>query len=878
MIFGSEYNKVSVRNLIKALAILVVGIILTLYVTIYTKRSVELNLEKDYIEVCKELNVKVFTRLQSQAEVLRAGSAFIEASDSVSRKEWKKFYEVSKIQKDLPGIQGFGYSMIIFKNELHQHIKTIKNSGFPEYTVKPAGDRPFYTSIIFLEPFEGRNLRAFGYDMYSEPIRRKAMELARDSDIVSLSGKVLLVQETNKDVQAGTLMYVPVFKKDMAINTVEQRRTAIKGWVYSPHRMNDLMKGILGKWDFKVDGRIHLQIYEDSISNNNLLFDTQSEDTINHTDLSSRELLLPVNFNGTKWLLSFTQSKGGNIYFYNKILVVFISGIIISVLLFFLILSLLSTNQRAENIAEELTSELNQSKEGFKLLLNSAAEAIYGIDMNGNCTFTNVACIKMLGYQTFEQLQGKNMHDLIHHSYADGSAMNVKDCLIFKAFKEEIGSHVIDEVLWKADGTSFPCEYWSYPLFIHGEIKGAVVTFIDITERKKTEEKLKEAVFEAKKANLEKSEFLSRMSHELRTPMNSIIGFSQLLNMGELNPKQKISVNHILNSSTHLLSLINEVLDISGIEAGKTAFNYEPIKLKSIINEMIEIVMPHAESLELNINFIESSDMHLYVSSDRLRLKQILLNLLNNAIKYNIENGKVIIKTEKLQPNIDNKTYNRISITNSGLGISTKEITKLFNPFERLGNNDSRIEGTGLGLSIVKKLVEAMGGNIGVESVPGEETTFWFEFISLEEVNTEEKTEDNLSDAIINTNYKGTILYIEDNIASFELVEEILLSERSKVKLLTDSLGVHTVQLALKCSPDLILLDLDLPDIHGSEVLKQLQENNRTKDIPVVILSADAMPKQIKEMMNAGAKNYLTKPLDLITFLNEIDKWVKRSD
>ncbi len=875
MIFGFNNKEASIRNLLKALVILIVGIVLTLYITVYTKKSVEKELEKDYVEVCKELNVKVFSRLQSQAEILRAGSAFVEASDSVSRKEWKKFYEESNIRKELPGVQGFGYSMIISKDELQQHVKTIKNSGFPDYSVRPAGDRPFYTSIIYLEPFEGRNLRAFGYDMYSEPIRRKAMELACDSDIVSLSGKVLLVQETNKDIQAGTLMYVPVFKKGMAINTVEQRRAAVKGWVYSPHRMNDLMKGILGKWDFKIDGRIHLQIYDDSISKNNLLFDTQSEDSINHKDLPSRELLLPVNFNGAKWVLSFTQPTVGNIYFYNKILVVFISGIIISVLLFFLILSLLSTKQRAEDMAEELTSELNQSKEGFKLLLNSAAEAIYGIDMNGNCTFTNVACIKMLGYQTFEQLQGKNMHDLIHHSHADGSTMNVKDCRIFKAFKEETGTHVIDEVLWKADGTSFPCEYWSYPLFIHGEIKGAVVTFIDITERIIIEEKLKEALKEAKDANLAKSEFLSRMSHELRTPMNSILGFSQLLNMGELNPKQKIGINHILNSSTHLLSLINEVLDISGIEAGKTAFSYEPVKLNKMINEMIEIIMPQAESLGLDVKFIDSPDNYLYVSSDRLRLKQILLNLLNNAIKYNIENGKVIIKTEKLQPNIDNKTYIRISITNTGIGISTKEITKLFNPFERLGNNDSRIEGTGLGLSIVKRLVEAMGGTIGVESIPGEETTFWFEFISLDEVNTEEETEDNLSDAIINTNYKGTILYIEDNIASFELVEEILLSERSNVKLLTDSLGVHTVQLALKCSPDLILLDLDLPDIHGSEVLKQLQENNRTKDIPVVILSADAMPKQIKEMMNAGAKNYLTKPLDLITFLNEIDKWVK---
>ncbi|PKP15912.1 MAG: diguanylate cyclase, partial [Bacteroidetes bacterium HGW-Bacteroidetes-22] len=231
----------SLKNAWKAFPILIVGLAITVGATYYAKIKTKEIIERDFEYICNEIKIKIDTRIRAHAQLLRSGAAFIAASDTVTQEEWKVYVNNLKLNRNLPGIQGVGYSLIIPKKQLSQHIQSFRKYGFPNYNVMPVGEREIYTSIIYLEPFSGRNLRAFGYDMYSEPIRKKAMELSRDKDFAILSGKVLLKQETEEDIQAGTLMYVPDFKKGMPTNTVEERRAAIKGWVYSPYRMSDLM-------------------------------------------------------------------------------------------------------------------------------------------------------------------------------------------------------------------------------------------------------------------------------------------------------------------------------------------------------------------------------------------------------------------------------------------------------------------------------------------------------------------------------------------------------------------------------------------------------------------------------------------------------------
>lgn len=269
------------KNDWKALVVLLLGLVLTFVAVHQTQKNAKDIANQDFESNGNDIKLKLDARLKAHALLLRSGAAFFAASDTVTQEEWKKFIESIKISRNLPGIQGVGYSLIIPKNQLKQHIKSFRKNGFPDYNVIPVGDREIYTSIIYLEPFSGRNLRAFGYDMFSEQIRRKAMEISRDSDYEMLSDKVILVQETNEDVQAGALMYVPVYRNGMQTNTVEERKAAIEGWVYSPYRMDDLTNGILGNWDFPNENRIHLEIYDnDDISDEALLYDSQNKNNV----------------------------------------------------------------------------------------------------------------------------------------------------------------------------------------------------------------------------------------------------------------------------------------------------------------------------------------------------------------------------------------------------------------------------------------------------------------------------------------------------------------------------------------------------------------------------------------------------------------------
>ena len=405
------------------------------------------------------------------------------------------------------------------------------------------------------------------------------------------------------------------------------------------------------------------------------------------------------------------------------------------------------------------------------------------------------------------------------------------------------------------------------------EYYGRFYIFEDITKRKRIEADLRKARNEAEKANLAKSEFLSRMSHELRTPMNSILGFAQLMDMGELSPKQKKGVKYILNNGRHLLSLINEVLDISGIEAGRQIMTPEPVKLVPIINEITDSIHVAANKRKISIELIDSPANSLFVLADRLRLKQVLINLLSNAIKYNNEGGLVTINTALQPTDLQGKTQLRISISDTGNGIKPEDIGKLFQAFERIGADKTETEGTGLGLVVVKKLIDAMGGKVGVESEVGTGSTFWIELPLTESHKPFHlQTTGSSSSGLPANKHGNTILYIEDNLSNIELVADILVEHRPLLHLVSSRYGKQTRTLAKEHKPGLILLDLDLPDINGIEVLEHLLADSHIKAIPVIIISADAMPVQVDKLMKAGAIDYLTKPLDVVHFLKTIDR------
>ena len=404
-----------------------------------------------------------------------------------------------------------------------------------------------------------------------------------------------------------------------------------------------------------------------------------------------------------------------------------------------------------------------------------------------------------------------------------------------------------------------------------GEVDSVIAEGRDITALKITEEALQHAKVEAERANLAKSEFLSRMSHELRTPLNAILGFGQILSRQDLTPLQRESVDYILKGGRHLLDLINEVLDIARVEAGRIELSLEAIALDDIVPEVCAMMRPLAQ--ERSIRLDENCARCGPVLADRQRLKQALINLVANAIKYNREGGQVEVACEHQRDR-----HISIAVRDTGPGISREDLEKLFTPFERLSAATSQVEGTGLGLVLSRRLVMAMGGTLTVQSTPGQGTTF---FIELPEANLLCETSAPLTQSVhlesqgpIERVYR--VLCIEDNPSNLRLMETIF-AARPDVSLLAANQGITGLDMARQQEPDLILLDLNLPDIGGAEVLARLQQSALTRQIPVVVVSADATPHQKERLLLAGASDFLLKPLDVEQFLQCIRKFLKEA-
>ena len=487
-------NKYKNKNI--AWIVLAIGLTLSAAATIYTKSSVDEIARQDFIIDSNEVRNVITNRLEEHARILQSGAALFNASDVVTRKEWHNFTQTHKVEKQLPGIQGIGFSLLIPRAELPQHIQGVQSEGFPEYNIRPEGDREVYSSIIYLEPFSDRNLRAFGYDMFQEPVRRKAMEQARDTDSAALSGKVVLVQETGKEVQAGTLMYVPVYRKGMPTDSVEGRRAAIYGWVYSPYRMNDLMQGILRGLSLHEGERIHLQVFDGTNTlHQNLLYEDHPAGDEKRRSEVRFIAQLPIDFNGHRWTLSIKQTGVGFMTEeYLKAWLVMFGGTLITLLLFILILALLSTRDEARRIAEKLTVGLRESQGQLNAMLTSVPDHMSMMDKDLNILWANDVAKRMFG----EDLVGKKCYKAYH---GRETPCEPSPCIVLKAFEDE-SMHMHETQVIDKDGKTH-CFYCTASVALRDEnANPSAVTEIsrDITERKKAEDAVR--VSESKYRNL----------------------------------------------------------------------------------------------------------------------------------------------------------------------------------------------------------------------------------------------------------------------------------------------------------------------------------------------------------------------------------------
>jgi PAS domain S-box-containing protein len=411
------------------------------------------------------------------------------------------------------------------------------------------------------------------------------------------------------------------------------------------------------------------------------------------------------------------------------------------------------------------------------------------------------------------------------------------------------------------------------------KLQGVFAAARDVTERKRFERtqqennvELERAKAAAEKANLAKSDFLSSMSHELRSPLNAILGFAQLINSDSPppTPSQTASIDQILHAGWYLLELINEILDLAQIESGKLALSLEPTSLEEVMCECRAMIEPQGQRRGIKMTF-PRFDIPCVVDADRTRLKQVLINLLSNAIKYNQANGTVVVDCDCATSDPERV---RISVKDTGAGLPPDMLMQLFQPFNRLGRETGAEEGTGIGLVMSKRLVELMGGAIGVKSTVGLGSVFWFDLNpAVAPRLTIGRAE---SEAIEQAQVKHgaplrTLLYVEDNPANLMLIEQ-LIARRPDMRLLSARDGNLGIQLARANHPEVILMDINLPGISGIEALKILREDPGTAHIPVVALSANAMPRDVEKGLVAGFFRYLTKPIKVNEFMNTLDE------
>ncbi len=709
--------------------LLTIGVMISISAYIHLNKNFEERERLRFLTVTKQASMLVKNRMDAYRQTLYAGAGLFNASDNVSRAEWRSFVKSLKIEQNFPGVQGLGYSEVVHPPEKERHIARIRAEGFPDFNIKPVGIRDIYTSIIYLEPFNERNKRAFGYDMYSEEVRREALNRAVFGGGTSaLTGKVHLLQENNVDVQAGFLMYVPVYRKNMPLDTREQKMAAIQGFVYAPFRAKDLMSGVMGNRYKDID----LEIYDGTaIDKANLMFDAHlgHEDGI---DSSLSDIVL-LNIDGRTWTLYFRPLKG----FFdegksNESLYVLIGGILLSFAVFVIMLSLVRTKERAQELAERITKELSISEERLRFALEGSGDGIWDWNIKTNEVFFSKRWKEMLGFaedeisNDIEEWKSRVCTDDVEKVNSDIQAYFEGRTPIY------INEHRVQtkdgSYKWILDrGIVVARDEDGNPLRMVG-------SHTDITAQKEAEEKLKsinehlsKIVEEETAKRIEKDKLLIQQSklatmgemigaigHQWRQPLNSLGILVQdtifAYKYGELDEK------YLEQFKDNAMQMIR---NMSGtIDDFKNFFSpnkrEEQFFIEDAVAQTLKILEAQFKNNDIEIVFdSESIRKHSYICYKN-ELNQVILNILANAKDVLLERKPTVRFIKIDVENSDNGV--EISIEDSAGGIAEDIIGKVFDSYFTTKGDE---KGTGIGLYMSKNIIEEhLGGKIWVENTP----------------------------------------------------------------------------------------------------------------------------------------------------------------
>lgn len=761
--------------------------------------------EQQFEMLSEKVTEAIRKRLRDHEQILLGGAGLFDAVEQVSREQWRAYVERLLLPDRYPGIQGVGFAQAIPAATRDAHVARIRAQGFPDYDISPPGQREFYTSIIFLEPFVDRNLAAFGYDMYSEPTRRRAMRRAARLGETSITGKVTLMQETHGKVQAGVLLYVPVYQPNAPLTTPEQRMQALIGFVYSPYRVEDLMRGILRAADLPLA----LHIYaSDGEQTDQLIY--SSRESANPEDARYTQLQ-QLDLYGQTWTLRLNSQPEFDSRFHANEALVAGLGLGLSLLVFFLTSSLALRHSRAQALAEEMTRHIRQSRhdlrlseERLTLALKGSNDGLWDLDLEAGSMYASPRAWEMLGYRPNELTCDLKLWERV--TVAEDLAQ--QKARLAQTMLSNVDHFTTELRLQHKHGHVVPVLLRGYiqrdPQGMAQRISG---TLMDLTERKRVEQM--------------KNDFVSTVSHELRTPLTSISGALGLIVGGALGAapaamQQMLEIAY--RNSLRLGHLINDLLDMEKIAAGKMSFELREHSLGDLLEESLVSNQALCEQHGVRCTLEHPSDVLVWV--DGMRLQQVLGNFLSNAVKFTPPGSEIRLHSSVRGPRV------RISVTDQGPGIPEEFRARVFEKFAQADASDSRQKsGTGLGLAITKELIERMGGTVGFDCPPGQGTTFWCE-LPIQASTSETDSRDDLP----------RILVVEDEPDTGRLLH-LMLRE--------GGYGVERVQSLHQAREKLasgryeaMTLDLHLPDGSGMQLIDELRDKPAMQDLPIVVISA----------------------------------------
>ncbi len=527
-----------------------------------------------------------------------------------------------------------------------------------------------------------------------------------------------------------------------------------------------------------------------------------------------------------------------------------------------------------DRLATERARQADQDR--FRALLNSTAEAIYGLDLQGRFTFANHSCLDMLGYDSDEELLGENSHEKIHYQRPDGSHYPASECPVQRALLSQQPVYAPKEYLIRRDGSFMPVELWAHPKRIGGKIMGCVVTYFDISERLRIAEELSRAKAAAESASQAKSDFLANMSHEIRTPMAAILGYVDILLRQVSEPDDVECLRVIQRNGVHLLEIINDILDLSKIEAGRLQLETVPLSLEVVLGEVMSLMNVRAVEKGLDLRLEFAGSVPRTIASDPTRLRQVLMNLLGNAIKFTEQGAVVLVVCMRQEQLLE------ISVSDTGIGISEEQLEQLFQPFTQADTSVTRrFGGTGLGLIISQKLIEMLGGTIEVSSIPGQGSTFRFTLATGELGGIELVREGPMelrasaSEPVAGSlpDLSGLqVLVVDDRRDIRYLVQSYL--EEAGAAVETGGDGQAALDYLDQASPDILVLDMQMPRLDGYSTARELRQ--RGCKVPILALTASAMKYDRDLCLQAGCDSYLSKPVQRAALLRQVDLLVRR--